>query len=164
MNDHVAALVQRYRSYGILVDTNVLLLYFIGSFDRALIGRFKRTEKYSLDDFDLLVWLVSRFDRLVTTPNVLSEVNSLSSQLGEPAKTEYFRHFSAKISFLAETYVVSAEAAQLDQFPKLGLTDSGIVQLVKGKYLIVTDDLRLCGFLAKAGIDALNFNHLRPIF
>ena len=164
MNDHVATLVQRYRSRGVLVDTNILLLFFVGSFDRNLISRFKRTERYTPGDFDLLIRLLTRFDRMVTTPNILSEVNGLSAQLGEPAKTAYFQHFSETIGLIAETYVVSAEAAKLDHFPKLGLTDSGIVQLVKGKYLVLTDDFPLSGFLADAGIDALNFNHLRQIF
>ena len=48
MNAHVSGLMQRYRSRGILVDTNILLLHFVGSFDPSLIARFKRTERFTI--------------------------------------------------------------------------------------------------------------------
>jgi hypothetical protein len=62
---------------------------------------------------------------------------------------------------LHEEYVVSADVARHDYFSRLGLTDSGILHLVKDKFLVLTDDLRLHGILEKSGIDAINFNHLR---
>ena len=40
---------------------------------------------------------------------------------------------------------------------------SGIAELVKGNYLVLTDDLSLFGYLQNRGIDAINFNHLRPL-
>ena len=36
-----------------------------------------------------------------------------------------------------------------------------IIDLVKGQYLVLTDDFRLSNYLGKQGIDVLNFNHLR---
>jgi hypothetical protein len=163
MNDYVFGLLQRYRSRGVLVDTNILLLFFVGSLDRTRIAQVKRTIQFSAEDYDLLLDVLSQFDRMVTTPNMLSEVNSFLGLVGEPARTKYFRHFAKGIGLLAEEYVVSAEAAKLDHFPKLGLTDVGIMHLVKGNYLVLTDDFELYGFLGKSGIDVLNFNHLRPI-
>jgi rRNA-processing protein FCF1 len=162
MDQYVDDLVQRYRSRGVLIDTNILLLFFVGCFDRWLITRFKRTVNYSVEDYDILTRFVGRFDRMVTTPNILAEVNSLSGQMAEPTRTNYLRHFSKGIGLIAEEYVVSADAARLNCFPKIGLTDSGIMHLVRGNYLVLTDDSGLHGFLAKEGIDALNFNHLRP--
>ena len=169
MNDHVVGLRDRYRSRGILVDTNLLLLFFIGLFDREQIRRFKRTKTYSGEDYDILNRFLSQFARVITTPNILSEVSNLSGQMGEPARSRCFQNFAAKIDLLAgkgrlaEQYVASAEAVKLDEFPKLGLTDSGIFRLVKGKYLVLTDDLRLHAILEYHGIDSINFNHLRSI-
>ena len=55
MNQHVFRLMQCYRSRGVLVDTNILLLLLIGSFDRSLITKFKRTgSRFSVEDFNLL--------------------------------------------------------------------------------------------------------------
>ena len=153
MTDHILGLIERHGSGGVLVDANILLLYFVGSYNREHVPRFKRTGQFTVNDYDLLVRVLSRFARVVTTPNILSEVNSLSAQMGEPAKTEYFEEFARGI----------ATASQLSEFPKLGLTDSGILHLAEDQYLVLTDDLRLCQFLEKAGVDVLNFNHIRLI-
>jgi len=168
MNAHAVGLRDRYRSRGILVDANLLLLLFIGHFDRRQIAQHKRTRTFTVEDFKILFGFVDQFDRMITTPNILSEVSNLSGQMGEPARSKCFKHFAAHIGllagkgFLTEQYVVSAEAVKLEQFPKLGLTDSGIFQLVKGKYLVLTADWELHGILEHHGIDSINFNHLRP--
>ena len=163
MTDHILGLIERHGSGGVLVDANILLLYFVGSYNREHVPRFKRTGQFTVNDYDLLVRVLSRFARVVTTPNILSEVNSLSAQMGEPAKTEYFEEFARGIATLDEHYVTSATASQLSEFPKLGLTDSGILHLAEDQYLVLTDDLRLCQFLEKAGVDVSNFNHIRLI-
>ena len=80
MTDDIDALVQRYASRGVLLDSNLLLLLCVGSFRRQEIGRFKRTAQYGACDYDLLVDFLSRFKSVVTTPNVLTEVNGLSNQ------------------------------------------------------------------------------------
>jgi len=156
-------LLDRYRSRGVLVDTNILLLYFVGCFDQERIARFKRTLMFTVEDYELLRRLLHRFDRIVTTPSVLSEVNSLSGQMGQPAKTAYFEQFARGIDTLDEQYVASATVCQTEPFPKLGLTDSGIIYLARNNYLVLTDDLALSGILEKTGIDVLNFNHIRVL-
>jgi rRNA-processing protein FCF1 len=161
MSETVVGLIQRYRSRGVLVDTNILLLHFVGRFNRELIPRFKRTAQFTVDDYQLLSRLLGRFDKIVTTPHVLSEVNSLSGQLGDPARTEYFGCFARDIATLDEQYVQSAAAAATNQFSRLGLTDSGIMLLAKGTYLVLTDDLKLTNYLERADIDVINFNHVR---
>jgi len=161
MTDTLDGLIDRYQSRGLLVDTNILLLHFVGSFDRRLIPRFKRTMQFREEDYDLLTGLISRFRRLVTTPHVMSEVNSLSGQIGEPARTKYFAEFARQIAVLDEQYVPSATAAQVEQFVKVGLADSGILHLAGKRYLVLTDDARLFAILGHLGIDAVNFNHIR---
>jgi len=49
------------------------------------------------------------------------------------------------------------------QVNKFGLTDSGIVHLVKDQYLVLTDDLNLVRYLQNQGVDVINFNHIRPL-
>ncbi len=161
MTDPLLQLIQTYRSRGVLVDTNILVLYFVGNVARDQVPRFKRTKQFGVEDYDLLVRLLRCFDRIVTTPNVLSEVNSLSGQLTEPLRTKCFSDFARAITLLDEHYVASATAAQTSEFSRLGLTDCAIAHLAAAKYLVLTDDLTLARFLEKAGIDVLNFNHLR---
>ena len=163
MTDHILDLIQKYHSRGVLVDTNILLLRFVGDFDRDLIPRFKRTAQFVVEDYDLLKGLLVRFDSTITTPHILAEVNSLSGQLGEPGRTAYFETFARGIGLLDEQYVESKKAAEIDRFPALGLTDSGIALLATGAYLVLTDDFRSYGILETMGIDVVNFNHIRPI-
>ncbi len=161
MTDPLLALMRRYHSRGVLVDTNILLLYFVGRFKREQVPNFKRTNQFTPEDFDLLDRLLSHFNRIVTTPNVLSEVNSLSAQLGEPAKTSYFSEFAKGIETLDEHYIESAAASRIEHFPKLGLTDCAIFQCAKGQFLVLTDDFRLYQLMDKSGVDVINFSHLR---
>lgn len=163
MSDHVLQLVERYRSRGVLVDSNVLLLYFVGAYQRQLVPRFKRTAQFTVQDYDLLVHFLSNFRQIATTPNILTEVNSLLRQLGEPFKTECGTAFGRAIGLLGEHYVPSADTARLDQFARLGLTDTVIAHLAEGSYLVLTDDLKLASFLQRVPVDVVNFNHLRPL-
>lgn len=156
-------MVQRYRPRGVLVDTNILLLYFVGSFAPSLIPRFKRTKTFVVEDYELLTRLLSGFNRIVTTPNILSEVSSLSAQMRDPLRTKYFEQFAQRIGTLDEHYVRSADAATVKHFAKLGLTDSAIIDLAAGSYLVLTDDTTLYLFLESTRIDVLNFNHIRQL-
>lgn len=161
--DWIRQRIQQYASRGVLLDTNLLLLYLIGSFDRAHVERFKRTKVYSLEDFDLLTSVVQQFHRLVTTPNILTEVSNLAGQLGEPKKSQYFRAFSLEIDKLAEVYVESRAVSQSDHFPQLGLADAVTMSFVDRPFLIMTDDLALYIRLEAQGVEAINFSHIRPL-
>ena len=161
MSDFVVGLIERYRSSGILVDTNLLLLYFVGSFDPNLISTFKRTTAFTSEDFVLLNRLLREFRRVVTTPNILTEVNSLSNQLPEHIKQRYFPLFARGIMLLEEIYTPSRDIAVRREFVAFGLTDTGIFHSAANEYLILTQDFRLSQVLAARGIDVINFNHLR---
>jgi rRNA-processing protein FCF1 len=161
MSEIINQLIVRYKQAGIMVDTNILLLYFVGAFDPNLIPRFKRTLQFAVEDHATLIRILRLFDKVVTTPNILTEVNSLSGQLGEPIKSQYFEKFSSGITLLGEECVASREVAQMQEFVRFGLTDTGIIYLTRGKYLVLTDDFRLSQYLQSAGVDVLNFNHIR---
>jgi len=162
MIEQLRQFVSRYRRSGVIVDTNILLLYFIGRFAPDQISRFKRTDTFDLDDFTFLKLLLSQFDRLLTTPAILAEVSNLSAQLGEPLRTTYFESFRNEITLLDERYIRSDDAASGGCFIRLGLTDSGI-HLLARQNLVLTVDLQLYLFLLSENLDAINFNHLRPL-
>jgi hypothetical protein len=161
--DHIETLLSKYKNKGVLIDSNLLLVYCVGAHDRNRIERFKRTAAFTVDDFDLLAQLVGFFDRVVTTPNILTEVNSLSNQLAEDIKSTYYPEFARHIGVLEEHYLVSANVSSLASFGRLGLTDLGIAELVRDKYLVLTDDLKLMVYLESIDVDAINFNHIRVL-
>jgi rRNA-processing protein FCF1 len=154
-------LIQRHRAHGIIVDTNILLLYFLGRFDPEEIPRFKRTQQFTPEDYETLVLLLRQFDKLLTTPNILTEVNSLSGQMGEPRRTLFFRKLASEMALVDELYLESRQMANLAQFVKLGLTDAGILSLAQGSRLVLTEDSTLTQHLQHMGIDVINFNHVR---
>ena len=161
--DYFSELLYRYKNKGILIDTNLLLVYFVGSYDSARIPRFKRTMAFTVEDFYTLLEVFRFFDKVVTTPNILTEVNSLSNQLPEDIRPLYYSEVSKHIAILEEQYITSIRISSLEHFKKFGLTDSGIVDLVKDKYLVLTDDLKLAIYLQNVGIDAINFNNIRTL-
>jgi rRNA maturation endonuclease Nob1 len=144
----------------VLLDTNILLLLVIGSYDRSLLGSHKRVAKFTDDDFDLLDQIVRRVNSLVTTPHVLTETSNLASHIGEPHRGKVLNMFAEKITLLAERREAAQTLAQDSLFTRLGLTDAGILHLVDDTVLL-TDDYRLTNTAIERGLNAVNFNHFR---
>lgn len=163
MIDEINALFARYRQAGILVDTNILFLHIVGFVNKQRISRFKRTKQFTPEDYELLARILNSFQTVVTTPNILTEVNSLANQLGEPERSECLALFGQAIAQLQEIHQPSQVLAQLPEFQKFGLTDCGILNLAQGSYLVLTDDFRLSETLRSKGIDTVNFNNIRPL-
>lgn len=155
----------RYRSKGVLVDANLLVLYVVGMFDPKEIARHKRTRTFTPEDFKLLARVLDYFDCVVTTPHVLAEVSNLAGQIGDHARFGVFTALSEVIPGFSEEHVPSAELVKDPSFTRFGLTDSSIMHHAKGKFLVLSDDFRLTQYLQYHGVEAINFNHLRtPLF
>ncbi len=150
---------QRYRGKRVLVDANLLLLYFVGSFQRSRITIFKRTARFTLADFDALSTLLAQFQVVVTTPHVLTEVSSLANSLPEHVKASWSDHFAAKTTALLEVFEPATKIMQASSFNPFGLTDAAI-QSISADTLVLTEDFRLSGFLAFQGVSTLNFRGL----
>ncbi len=159
-SDHIFNLCEKYQQRGALLDSNLLLLYFVGLYSNALIGQAKRLKQYTLDDFETLRGVFVFFRRVVTTPNILTEVSNLSGHLPGD-RSAYFEVFRAQLDVVQEEYVRSTEVVQSDRLADLGLTDLGISRLAKAGLLVFTDDLPLTLLLAAERVDHVNFNHLR---
>ena len=116
-------LLAKYAQKGILVDTNVLLLYLVGILDTSLIARFKRTQNrgYTEQDFRLVQNLLSLFRQVVTTPQILAELSNLSMQMKDPLLTRYFKHAVCVFRGMREEYVdkdTVVDVVQGDKAPK----------------------------------------------
>jgi hypothetical protein len=156
-------LVNSYRRKGLLVDTSLLLLFVVGLSGRMHIPTFKRTKKFTEQDFDVLAYLFGLFSRIVTTPNIMTEVSNLLGQAADRVRAGFLTYFAEAVSKLGEEYTPSSHLTKYAHFSKFGLTDSATIEAAKGKYLVLTDDFPLVGYLQSAGIDVINFNHLRSM-
>jgi len=117
---------------------------------------------FTESDFDLLQGIVRRFDLLVTTPNILTEVSNLLGQLPDNLHAQYFATFARSLQEgVNEYYIPSGQLALQDHFPRLGLTDTGITEQARNGNLVLTVDLPLYNRLCELDVDAINFNHFR---
>lgn len=154
-------LFPKYRNRGLLLDSNLLLLYLIGELDAGLVPNFKRTRAFTVEDYLRLKAVVNFFPTVVTIPGVLAEVNSLAGHLDSKRQTAFRALFEQKIRVLKEDHVPSREAAGSPAFQRLGLTDAAIILACKGKYLALSVDFPLTQFMESNFLDVINFNHLR---
>jgi hypothetical protein len=157
-----AALIEKHRSKGVLVDTNLLVLFLVGSVNKRRIGEFKRTQNFTVEDFDLLSQLIPWFGTLVTTPHVLSQVSDLTDLPGKDLHAVR-RLFNILVEQMEESYHLSRVFVTHDLFSRLGVTDAAIATVCSTGILVLTTDLNLQLALLHGGADALNFNHIRPI-
>jgi predicted nucleic acid-binding protein len=146
---------------GLLVDTNLLVLYVIGTVTRNRIETFKRTRQYTKGDFDLLIRALGNFEQLYTVAHVLAEVSDLTDLQG--AERRQARHvLKQTISLLNEPEMSSTRAAEDLLYQDLGLVDAAIGAVARAhNCTVLTDDLDLYLRLSRDRVNVFNFTHLR---
>ncbi len=156
-------LINKHRADGLLIDTNLLLLYLVGRTNKNRILTFKRTQRYTIEDFELVELLIAQFATLITTPHVLTELSNLGTLQG----TELSRLrilFKETVEHTQEFYDESRHIVSDAAFNRLGLADAAITTLCRRSMLVLTDDLPLYLGLTQRGVDVINFNHIRIFF
>ncbi|USX26353.1 hypothetical protein NHH73_27970 [Oxalobacteraceae bacterium OTU3CINTB1] len=165
LEQQLLKLVSKHSARGILIDTNVLLLYLFGKLLPSAIGQ-KRLSKYGIEDADLISQFVGRFGQILTTQHVLAETSNLARQIVGGG----FRHemsqrlhplFCLETPGSLKSCHVDGPAISADLFARLGLTDAGLTTLVQTNTLLLTDDLDLYISAVSTGGDAINFTHMR---
>ena len=157
-----AALIQKHRGKGVLVDTNLLVLLLVGAVNRRRIQNFKRTGDFTVQDFDLLTCLLDWFGKLIATPHVLSQVSDLTDLTGTEL-TRVRAVFKTLVEEIEECCDTSRILVANPLFARFGLTDSAIATVCSRGILVLTTDVRLQLALQERDIDALNFNDIRPL-
>ena len=149
----------------LLIDTNLLLLLLIGSLDPSLIQKEKITANQGFDeaDFNQLRNFAVKFQKLVTTPHILTEVSNHADKIKGASHGKFFQRFMSLIETLDERSEASKILAKTDTFERFGLTDTAIRHLAKENILVLTVDFPLAGYLQKKGLKVINFNNVRQI-
>jgi rRNA-processing protein FCF1 len=153
-----------HRKY-LLIDTNLLLLLLVGSLNPSLIQKEKITANQGFDeaDFNQLRDFAIKFQKLVTTPHILTEVSNHADKIGGANKGEFFQQFISLIEKLDERSESSKLLAKTDAFVRFGLTDTAISRLANRNCVVLTIDFPLSGYLQSKGVSAINFNNVRRI-
>jgi hypothetical protein len=146
-----------------LVDTNLLVGFLVGRFNPTHLINCRATKAFAPDDFQLLVRFLSRFDKLITTPHILTEVSNLAGKLPDDLIEGFRMTFGQQVKSLAEQPMKADKIVDNSEFPRFGLTDTAVRMIAPGKYLVLTDELPLYQLLCKRNVDVINFNHIRHL-
>ena len=161
-SNRLEKLAGRYRHKGLLVDTNLLVVLLIGTFDLRQLRNCRATKAFEKPDFGLLQAFVRRFKKVVTTPHILAETSNLAGRLPEKLHRDFRRFFArVLIERLEEKSIPAAKLADDLAFIRVGITDAAIAALAPDEFLVLTDDLDLFHLLGERKVDVINFNHYR---
>lgn len=147
----------------VILDANLLLLLIVGTADRGYIRKHKRLQSYAEADFDLLGQLIAPMSGIVVTPNILTEASNFAKQIAEPARTHIAAALRALLAVIDERYANSRQAAEQPEFPRLWLTDAGILNEMDNTQVLLTADHDLYVAALNRGLAAENFNYLRQL-
>jgi len=156
----IVSLLSKHKARGAIIDTNLLLLLVVGIYDPRSIGQ-RRTAAYTPSDFRLIEVVVDRLDKIVVTPNIMTEVDNLSRSLRDKQRLALaIQHIYRKIS---EVYRPSGEAIASPVYQQIGLTDTHIMAMASEHFLVITDDFPLYHRISNLNRDVININHIRTL-
>lgn len=163
-NRYISELVNK--ATGLVIDTNLLILLFIGLFDSTEIDKFKKTKKYSIEDFENVKSIATFFSKkgcLYINQSILTELTNLSDSFNNQNRHLFFEFIKNQFNNFKEHSEPAIEIMNTSNkvYIKLGFTDASIYCSAKEKILILTDDLELYQFLSNSNYLVLNYNHLR---
>lgn len=145
---------------GLLLDTNVLLLYLIEVTKPNAYGDWKWTRQFTREHVEVLGLAVATTKRLITTPHVLAEASNLSEKLPPSIREGYFSAFAEFVRGVHERFPRGRELVEDEAFSFLGIADLAQVLLPRVRRpLIVTVDALLTVELEKRGLPVVNLNH-----
>ena len=151
----------KYGKCGVVIDTNILLVYVTGLASPDFVGSTKKTKAYSPEDFKVLDTVLGRFDRCVTFPNILTETSNLLDKAEQNVKFKIMQKLHQVAGWLTELYHPTKNLEFGNDFFVLGVTDQVILSCVSEGLVLLSDDFDLGNRYMSLGGKALNFNHLR---
>jgi predicted nucleic acid-binding protein len=146
---------------GLLVDTNLLVLFVVGAVNPDRISTFKRTSRYTTADHELLLRVLAEFKAWYMVPHVLAEVSNLIDLRGDE-RQQALGFLKGTISLLTEAEMPSARAAEDVLYLELGLVDAAIGAVARAHdCTVLTDDLDLYLLLSHQTNNVIYFTYLR---
>ena len=160
----LANLLARHRLSGAFLDTNLLVLYLVGSYEPAFVPKFKRTSMYTEQDYQWLKEYVDKFSRIVVTPQVLAEAWNFLEKINEQKFKQFISSIMNTLYLIDEHYIAKDLILDNRGFNYIGITDVSIILAAKSTgCLVLTDDLRAYSHFASNNIETININHLRQL-
>lgn len=144
----------------VALDTNILLLLLVARATGRVLG--KRLKAFTDDDIAILDGCLSSSDRLVTTPNVWTEVSNIWPWgIEGDGRGAVFSNLIETIKGSIELVQASKDVLDDPEFGRLGLTDCVWLAVLDPETTLLTDDLALYNIALSRGLKVVNFTHLR---
>ena len=139
------------------VDTNLLLIAMCASLrrDPAKDGRLSR---YQAIDIALIQQVLESFDSLVTTPNVIAEVNTMIKGYEE------YQWLKDLLATAWEVYIPNQPISHHEALPIFGITDLGFLSQEIADCCVITDDSKLGAWLRAWEREVVLYSECREEF
>ena len=148
----------------LLLDTNLLLLLFIGAKNPKLIAKARTLKAFEESDYDLLTEVIRlNFTSLVTTPHIMTEVSNLLGKERDDIKAAGRRAMAEFLQKCDEITEKSILLVDRPEFTRLGLTDVAIALAAELPAFVLTADAPLYVHVSRSGLETANFNHIRQV-
>ena len=160
MLNHLKAMIRKYRNVGVVFDTNLLLLLVVGMSERS-VSKHKRLSAFVEEDFQLIKTIAEQFHVIAAPSGVIAEVSNIIGYGG----TSWHKMHDQIIETVTheERSYAATELLGTTSLRELGYTDSLLCEKICSDFLFITDDHKLYSMACRHG-DAINFNHIRPLF
>jgi rRNA-processing protein FCF1 len=141
----------------VIIDTNILILFLAGQINENRIKNYTRNSLYTKEDYYLLLNILSNYDRIITSPNILTEVDNILNRLTGEDKYRYLILIKAIYKQTIEKYIRTETVSQNWYFDTLGITDSAILMMAKESELLISGDSSLCDYAKSLNIKTFDF-------
>ncbi|MCI5123969.1 MAG: hypothetical protein D3925_05715 [Candidatus Electrothrix sp. AR5] len=160
MLNHLKTMIRKHRNVGVVFDTNLLLLLVVGLSERS-VNKHKRLSAFVEEDFMLIKTIAEQFHTIAAPSGVIAEVSNIIGYGG----TSWPNMHDQIIETVTheERSNAAIDLLGTKSLRELGYTDSLLCEKICSQFLFITDDHKLYSMACRRG-DAINFNHIRPLF
>jgi hypothetical protein len=156
------ALVERHKGKPMLLDSNLLVVVFIGLWRQDLVGKRATGDEYSMRDVEFLGGLLEEAKPWMLTPHLLTEVDNLLERVGESQAPNCRAFVGTLLERLTEVRPRAVKLVRADHFPRLGIADAAVLRVARRHgCLVVTSDHPLYLELVRGGQAAIYYPMVR---
>ena len=141
----------------VIIDTNIFILFLAGQINENRIKNYTRNSLYTKEDYYFLLNLLSNYDRIITSPNILTEVDNILNRITGEDKYKYLILVKTIYKQTIEKYIKTETISQNWYFDTLGITDSSILMMAKESELLISGDSSLCDHAKSLNIKTFDF-------
>lgn len=158
--------VRRYREAKgkkkLILDTNLLLLLFVGTCDINFLPICNSTSKYTKNHYEILLKIFRFFDaEIVVTPHIIAELSNIAIRDIKEPKIHYFlRLVVDKLRNYKEEHVALGQllGIKINLLARYGFPDLSIIETAKKiDAIILTDDISLALYSDSFNVRSIKF-------